>query len=207
VADDGAGMDVETQGRIFEPFFTTKPVDRGTGLGLSVVHGIVSTHGGSVAVESAPGKGTTLHVHLPAAHAEAQAPGIHVAGPTVASGDGRHVLYLDDDEVMAPLAEQLLRRGGYRVTACIDSEAALAAVRLEPHAFDAVVTDFNMPGRNGLEVTRALKALAPALPVVLTSGYIDDDLRARAAQLGVKHLLNKEDLHEALCRTVAAALG
>jgi PAS domain S-box-containing protein len=206
VADDGAGMDAETQSRIFEPFFTTKPVDSGTGLGLSVVHGIVSAHGGAVAVDSAPGRGTAVHVHLPATHGQAQAGGAPAADLALASGDGRHVLYLDDDEVMAPLAEQLLRRGGYRVTTYVDSAAALAAVRREPLAFDAVVTDFNMPGCNGLEVIRVLKELAPALPVVLTSGYIDDDLRAQAARLGVRHLLNKEDLREELCRTVAAAL-
>jgi PAS domain S-box-containing protein len=206
VADDGAGMDAETQRRAFEPFFTTKPVDAGTGLGLSVVHGIVSAHGGTVAVDSAPGRGTTVHVHLPAAQGDAEVGGTDAADPPAGTGGGRHVLYLDDDEVMAPLAGQLLRRGGYRVTTHVDSDAALAALRDPAHGFDAVVTDFNMPGRNGLEVIRVLKELAPALPVVLTSGYIDDGLRAEAGRLGVQQLLNKEDLREELCRTVDAAL-
>ncbi len=206
VADDGIGMEAETLRRVFEPFFTTKPVDLGTGLGLSVVHGIVSAHGGTVRVESAPGRGTTVHLHLPAVHGDAPADGTEAADPAAGPGDGRHVLYLDDDEVMAPLAGQLLQRGGYRVTTHVESDAALAALREPGHGFDAVVTDFNMPGRNGLDVIRVLKDLAPALPVVLTSGYIDDDLRTQAARLGVQHLLNKEDLREELCRTVDAAL-
>jgi CheY-like chemotaxis protein len=207
VADDGVGMDAETQRRVFEPFFTTKPVDIGTGLGLSVVHGIVTAHDGTVAVESAPGRGTTMHVHLPTAPAEVPAAADPAAAePEGAAGAGQHVLYLDDDTVMAPLAGQLLRRGGYRVTTFVSPEAALVALRDPAHGFDAVVTDFNMPGLNGLDVIRVLATLAPALPVVLTSGYIDDELRAHAAQLGVRQLLNKEDLHEQLCRTVGAAL-
>jgi len=206
VADDGVGMDAETQRRVFEPFFTTKPVDHGTGLGLSVVHGIVSAHGGTVRVESAPGRGTTVHLHLPAAQGEASPADAEAAEPPAGVGDGRHVLYLDDDEVMAPLASQLLRRGGYRVTTHVDPEAALAALHEPAHDFDAVVTDFNMPGRNGLDVIRVVRQLAPGLPVVLASGYIDDGLRAQAGRLGVQHLLNKEDLREDLCRTVDAAL-
>jgi len=131
-----------------------------------------------------------------------------LADEDAVSGTGfeRHVLYLDDDEVIAPLAGQLLLRAGYRVTTHVDSDAALACPRDTASDFDIVVTDFNMPGRNGLDVIRLLKGLAPALPVVLTSGYIDDALRAQAARLGVQHLVNKEDLREQLCRTVGAAL-
>ncbi|MEF7616298.1 ATP-binding protein [Aquincola sp. MAHUQ-54] len=206
VADDGAGMDAETQRRIFEPFFTTKPVDAGTGLGMSVVHGIVTAHGGTVEVDSAPGRGTTVHVHLPSAQGEAEAGGADPEDPQAELGAGRHVLYLDDDEVMATIAGQLLQRGGYRVTTHVDSDEALAALRLPDHGIDAVVTDFNMPGRNGLDIVRMLDDLAPGVPVVLTSGYIDDRLRAAAARLGVTRLLNKEDLREELCRTVDAAL-
>jgi len=206
VADDGIGMDAETQRRVFEPFFTTKPVDMGTGLGLSVVHGIVSAHGGTVSIESEPGRGTTMHVRLPGTVGVAAVDGYADEDSSTSEGLDRHVLYLDDDEVMAPLAGQLLRRGGYRVTTHVDSDAALALLRERAHEFDIVVTDFNMPGRNGLDVIRLLKSLAPTLPVVLTSGYIDDGLRAQAARLGVHYLLNKEDLREELCRTIDAAL-
>ena len=206
VADDGIGMDAETRRRVFEPYFTTKPVDLGSGLGLSVVHGIVTAHGGSVSIDSTSGRGTTVHVRLPAVHGKVEAAPAEAAESAVPDRAGRHVLYLDDDEVMAPLAGQLLQRGGYRVTTCAESDRALDALREPGHGVDVLVTDFNMPGRSGLEVLRLLKAAAPSLPVVLTSGYIDDDLRARAAGLGVTILVNKEDLREDLCRAVDAAL-
>jgi CheY-like chemotaxis protein len=203
VADDGCGMDDETRRRVFEPFFTTKPVDLGTGLGLSVVHGIVLAHGGTVEIDSVPGRGTTVHVRLPAAATAAAPSPAQPAAGLVPDGKGRHVLYLDDDEVMAPLAGELLRRGGWRVSTFTD--AALAALHDPSHRFDLVVTDFNMPGRNGLEVIRRIAGRTPALPVVLTSGYIDDALRAQAAALGVRHLLHKENLREDLCAAAHAA--
>jgi PAS domain S-box-containing protein len=206
VADDGTGMDAETLRRVFEPFFTTKSVDAGTGLGMSVVHGIVSAHGGTVTVDSAPKRGTTVHVHLPCAQHHDEAGDSRAAELPADGGEGRHVLYLDDDEVIAVLAGQLLQRGGYRVTTFVDPAAALEALRDPAQGFDAIVTDFNMPGHNGLDVIRALKGLAPALPVVLTSGYIDDRLREEAGRLGVQRLFNKEDLREALCRAVDDAM-
>jgi PAS domain S-box-containing protein len=206
VADDGCGMDDETRRRVFEPFFTTKSVDLGTGLGLSVVHGIVLAHGGTVVIDSAPGVGTTVHVHLPAVAGVTEGVPTQPASALSPDGAGHHVLYLDDDEVMAPLAGQLLRRGGYRVSTFTDAEAALAALRAAGHDFDIVVTDFNMPGRNGLDVVRQLRGDGPALPVVLTSGFIDDALRAQAAVLGVRHLLHKENLREDLCGLVHVAL-
>ena len=205
VADDGVGMDEEVRRRVFEPFFTTKSVEQGTGLGLSVVHGIVAAHGGSVRIDSAPGRGTTVHVPLPPAPGSGETTAASLPADPVPDGEGRHVLYLDDDEVMAPLAGQLLRRGGFRVTTFVEADAALAALAAAP-GFDVVVTDFNMPGRNGLDVIRLLAERAPGLPVVLTSGSIDDALRAQAAALGVQALLHKENLREDLCAMVHAAL-
>jgi PAS domain S-box-containing protein len=205
VADDGCGMDDETRRRVFEPFFTTKPVDLGTGLGLSVVHGIALAHGGTVEIDSALGRGTTVHLLLPAAERAAAPAASQAAAGSVPDGAGRHVLYLDDDEVMAPLAGQLLRRGGWRVSTFTDADAALATLLGAAHDVDIVVTDFNMPGHNGLEVIRRIAAHAPDLPVVLTSGYIDDALRAQAAALGVRQLLHKENLREDLCAAVHAA--
>lgn len=210
VTDTGIGMDTGTLRRVFEPFFTTKPVDQGTGLGLSVVHGIVSAHGGTVAIDSEPGCGTTVRVYLPATEARqahSTSDRLQVPVKSAAVDTACHVLYLDDDEVTTLVAGQLLRRGGYRVTTHLDSNAALAALRDPALKFDIVVTDYNMPGRNGLDAIRSLQQFAPAMPVVLTSGYIDDALRAQAHRLGVQQLLNKEDLHDSLCQTVAEALG
>ncbi|MEO8527062.1 MAG: ATP-binding protein [Caldimonas sp.] len=210
VGDDGLGMDAATQARIFEPFYTTKSVDVGTGLGLSVVHGIVVEHGGAVVVDSAPGEGSTFNVFLPGADpgpaaALADATGLGIPDPGGA-GNGRHVLFLDDDEATVPLAGELLRRAGYRVTAFTDPDRALDAVRADAAAFDLVVTDFNMPGRNGIDVARELALIAPGLRVVLTSGYIDDALRTEAERQGVRHVMNKENTLEELCRTIHRVL-
>ena len=206
VRDDGIGMDEATRQRIFEPFFTTKVPGEGTGLGLSVVHGIVTAHGGSVTLDSEPGRGTVFHVHLPGAAPEALVPEAPSAFGQLDGGQGMHVLVLDDDEVMGQVAAHLLERAGYRVTLFCDPDHLLNQLRATAHGVDAVVTDFNMPGRNGLDVAREVGAIAPGLPLILSSGYIDDALRAEAARLGVRHLLGKENTLDDLCRLVGEVL-
>jgi CheY-like chemotaxis protein len=211
VRDTGTGMDEATRQRVFEPFFTTKAKDEGTGLGLSVVHGIVTAHGGSVAVDSAPGEGTTVHVQLPAA----LAPGLEareqpveappVSGPC-GTGKGRRVMVLDDDEVMLALSAQLLRRSGFAVTAFVQPEQALSVLESGEAPFDAVVSDLDMPRLNGLEVIRRLRQRQAGQAVVLTSGLIDDLVLAQAQALAVHAVLHKEDLHEGLVPAVVAAL-
>jgi len=201
VQDTGIGMDAATQARIFEPFFTTKPNDQGTGLGLSVVHGIVTAHGGTTRVDSAPGRGTTVNLYLPITALDAvppAAPALSIA----AHGSGQHVLYVDDDEVIVVMVERLLTQAGYRVTPHRDGRAAVAAVQAAPAAFDIVVTDFNMPGFTGLDVARAVAAIRPGLPVVISSGYISEELHAQANAAGVRHLLQKQNSLEELALLV-----
>ena len=206
VTDSGSGMDEATLARVFEPFFTTKPVGRGTGLGLSVAHGIVAAHGGAIDVRSRPGAGTTVDLYLPLAGDE-PAHSTEAELAAASPGRGQHVVYIDDDEAMAPVAEGLLRAGGYRVTAYADARAALHALRVGAAPVDLVVTDYNMPEFSGLHVARELARLRPGLPVVITSGFIDDELRRRAAQAGVRRLLNKEKTCEELCSAVGGVLG
>ncbi len=198
VRDNGSGMDEATQQRIFDPFFTTKPVGQGTGLGLSVVHGIVRAHAGVIAVDTAPGQGTHFHLYFPlpepgAAH-ESAAPSPGHTPPAA----GQHVLYIDDDDVMVAMVERLLQRAGFRVTTSTDPAAALARWRSDPGAFDAVVTDFNMPEISGLDVARQIALLRPGLPVVISSGYLSDTLRTQAAQAGVRALMQKANTFEEL---------
>jgi signal transduction histidine kinase/CheY-like chemotaxis protein len=219
VRDDGMGMDAATRARIFEPFFTTKSIGQGTGLGLSVVHGIVASHGGTVTLDSSPGLGSVFHVHLPGADPQADAESGVVSGYSTVfgafdaggngagEGRGRHVLVLDDDEPMGLVSAKLLERAGYRVSVFSDPDLALDALRAAPEACDVLVTDFNMSGRNGLEVVRELAAIRPGLPVVLSSGYFDDALEATARALGVRHLLGKEHTLDHLCQRVAEALA
>ncbi|MBL0124384.1 MAG: PAS domain S-box protein [Betaproteobacteria bacterium] len=213
VTDDGCGMDAATLARIFEPFFTTRQVDEGTGLGLSVVHGIVQTHEGAIVVDSQPGKGSIFTVYLPAAEAAASArqPGQSVAesAPVRAPG-GQHILYVDDDESLVFLVQRLLERRGFRVSGHTDQREALAAIRADPAAFDLVVTDYNMPGMSGLDVARAVRAIRADLPVAIASGFIDETLQSEAAGAGVRELIFKanavEDLSEAFAR-LAQAVG
>ncbi len=205
VADDGCGMDAATQARIFEPFFTTKPVGAGTGLGLSVVQGIVRAHGGAIGLASTPGLGTVFHVVLPLS-AATPLPTTHAPAVPPQAGTGQRVLYVDDDEVMVSVATGLLSHWGYRVTALLSAAEAVAAVRAEPMAYDLVVTDFNMPGQSGLDVLRALRAVRADLPVVLTSGYIAEDTRAEALAAGAFAVLRKENLQDELAALATRAL-
>ena len=198
VRDTGSGMDAQTRSRIFEPFFTTKPPGRGTGLGLSVVHGIVAAHQGAITVDSAPGQGSTFHLYFPAQTDAQAAPEGAPAPPLDLVGHGEHVLYVDDDEVMVLMVERLLQRAGYRTTCCRTAQDALAALRAAPQSFDAVVTDYNMPGATGLEIAQAVAQMRPGLPVIVSSGYVSEELRAGAARVGARHLLRKEHTFEDL---------
>ncbi|MEO5770888.1 MAG: ATP-binding protein, partial [Burkholderiaceae bacterium] len=206
VSDDGHGMDEATRARIFEPFFTTKALGQGTGLGLSVVHGIVTAHGGAIAVDSHPGRGSSFHVYFPGAPAaeggEASVPAVLDATP----GNGEHVLYIDDDEVMTLMVGRLLERAGFRVTAHQDAWVAVTAVHDNPEAFDIVVTDYNMPEFSGLDVARDLASLRPDLPVIISSGLVTDSLRAQAQQIGIQAVMHKENSLEELVPLVRQVL-
>jgi PAS domain S-box-containing protein len=195
VRDDGCGMDDATRARIFEPFFTTKPVGQGTGLGLSVVHGIVLAHGGAIRVESAPGQGSTFDILLPLADATGDALSASArAQPPVATprGRGQHVLYVDDDPVVLAMVDGLLLHLGYRVTSLSDARQALVRALDAADPVDVVVTDYNMPDLSGVALAAALHVQRPDLPVLLTSGYVSDTLRADAEQAGVRQVMQKE---------------
>jgi PAS domain S-box-containing protein len=187
VRDDGKGMDAATIERIFEPFFTTKEVGQGSGLGLSVVHGIVQEHGGVIMVESQPRRGATFFIELPAAEERVSAAAPAPERPI--QGEG-HVLYLDDEELLVTLGEALLRRIGYSVSAFSSVRDALTAIRADPQRFDAVVTDTDMPGMSGIDLALEVARLRPDLPVVLVSGRSDRSNDELAA-LGIHHHLDK----------------
>jgi len=207
ISDNGKGMDAATQARIFEPFFTTKALGHGTGLGLAVVHGIVKAHLGAITIHSALGEGATFQLYFPAVaapHAEALP---EPAAPDPARGSGQHVLYVDDDEAMVFLVIRMLEGLGYRVSGYGRAEAALAAVRAHPGDFDLAVTDFNMPGLSGLEVAQELARIRADLPVVITSGYITEELSAAARAAGVRHLVYKPNTVDELSGTIQRLLG
>ena len=207
VRDDGHGMDEAIQLRIFEPFFTTKKAGSGTGLGLAVVHGIIKTHRGSITCRSAPGKGSEFEILLPIVIASEIVVRPRTAKPLVLDGGGRHLIYLDDDVLMLEMVERLLIKRGFRVSVFLVAAEALAAVRATPEKFDLVVTDFNMPRESGLDIARAIRLIRPELPVVITTGYITDELREEAREAGVRHIVHKPNSVEDLVEAIALTLG
>jgi PAS domain S-box-containing protein len=168
VTDTGCGMDRSTLDRLFDPFFTTKEVGRGTGLGLSMVHGIVVAHGGDVHIASEPGRGTEVTVFLPR-----HLPQGAVGSPSHAATAGR-ILLVEDDAAAAEVAASILEMGGHEVTVHHDGASALAALRAGAADFDLVITDVLMPGVNGLEVAEGAAAIRPGLPVMLVTGSGED---------------------------------
>lgn len=167
VQDTGEGIAPEIQSRIFEPYFTTKPKGEGTGLGLAVVHGIVSSLGGEVEVCSELGKGATFSVQLPGTAAGvAESPPLR-SGPV--RGNGR-ILFVDDEEFIADLGATSLRSLGYEVVACCSSIEALRIFEHEPFRFDLIVSDYSMPGLSGVELAGECRRLNPVVRVLLCSG-------------------------------------
>jgi PAS domain S-box-containing protein len=210
VQDGGTGIPPENVKRIFEPFFTTKPVNEGTGLGLSVVHGIVDGHEGVIAVTSMVGVGTTFDIYLPVAPAgtvfkPSALPTITAGSLAIRKAAGLRILYLDDDEAMVFLTSRLLGRKGFRISSFSNQLEALDVVRATPNAFDVVVTDYNMPGISGVDVANEIRTIRADLPVMIASGFVDEDLQAKALAAGVKALIFKETIVEKFADAIAKA--
>jgi PAS domain S-box-containing protein len=173
IGDTGIGMDARTLDRVFDPFFTTKEAGEGTGLGLAMVHGTVSALGGAVVVKSWPGAGTIVRVFLPCAEAAA------AVAPEIArreAGGNRRILLVDDEATVRRVAQRMLERSGFVVTAVESGVEALRRLNATPDAFDVVMTDLNMPGMTGIELAHAVRLLRQNLPIVLASGYIESDV-------------------------------
>jgi PAS domain S-box-containing protein len=204
VDDTGPGIEAAVLDRIFDPFFTTKQVGEGTGLGLSVVHGIVTDLGGAIRLESALGKGTTFEIWLPVA-GEISAPQVS-ADPALRRGNGEIIMIVDDERPLVELAEEIAAQVGYEPVGFSSSRAALDAFRAAPHRFDAVITDEAMPELTGIELARQIRGIRTALPVILMTGYGSDELMTEAARIGVGEVLRKPlrraDLADALARVL-----
>jgi len=207
VRDNGCGMDVATLQRIFDPFFTTKAAGRGTGLGLAVAHGIVQAHQGRITVDSQPGVGTVFKVFLPTV-AQADLPAARIVEDPVATpGRGQHILYVDDDLILRQVVPRLLERAGWQVTDCATAGEALALLGQPGSDVALLVTDMNMPDVNGLDLCAQARRQWPALPLLITSGHVTDDLVTRSRQIGVADVLPKENLLDDLVSAVAGALA
>jgi len=192
VSDDGSGIEPRTLERMFEPFFTTKEVGRGSGMGLSMVHGIVHEHGGHVLVDSRPGAGTTFRIVLPACDAQAADRDVTTTSAAGARDalTGR-VLLVEDEPMVAEFMTERLTGWGLDVTACGNAAAALEALHSGGERYDLLITDQTMPRMTGLTLASRAREIAPRMPVILYSGYADGLTEDALAKAGVRKLLRK----------------
>jgi CheY-like chemotaxis protein len=204
VADTGTGIAPEIVDRIFDPFFTTKDVGTGTGLGLSLVHGIVTELGGAIDVASTPGTGSTFTIFLPR-FGDAVELG-EEQERDMPRGSGERVLVVDDEEPLMNLATRTLADLGYAPIGFTSSAAALAAFRADPARFDALVTDERMPEMSGSVLIREVRGLRGSMPVVLMSGYLGTPAREAAVASGADEILQKPLSSRDLATSLARAL-
>ncbi len=189
ITDTGCGMDAKTLAKAFEPFFTTKPVGEGTGMGLSVVLGIVQAHGGDLKVESEVGKGTTIRIFLPAVEVSAaEAPADHMQSTLIGT---ERILFVDDEEVLVDMNLSLLTSLGYTVTATTKSGDALQVIREKIVDIDVLITDQTMPGITGIELAKEALLMRKDLPVILCTGFSNDVDRESAMALGISKFIMK----------------
>ena len=194
VSDTGAGMEAEAQKHLFEPFFTTKPKDQGTGLGLSVVYGIVKQHQGQIYVYSEKGRGTTFKIYLPASADQGR--GRHAHQQTQIRFGHGVVLLVEDEDAVREMEIQLLTSLGYQVLAARNAEHALEIFDQRQGKIDLLMSDMIMPGLSGWELYMNLKQQKPDLKALFASGYSDESIRPLIKSQGVEFLQKPFSLHK-----------
>ena len=203
VSDTGDGIDPGVVDRIFDPYFTTKAIGEGTGLGLSVVQGIVRTYGGTIKVHSVKGEGTTFEIFFKGM--EKQAPSKTETIEALPTGAER-ILLVDDEQILAELGKELLESVGYRVVTETNSLEAMETFRADPDGFDLVITDMTMPGLRGEELAKQIIALRPGMPIILCTGYSDLIDEKRAREIGVREFVMKPYVVANFVQTIRKAL-
>jgi len=204
IKDTGSGMDDATIERIFEPFFTTKPSGEGTGMGLAVVHGIITELKGALTVKSILGEGTIFHIILPVVEQQANEEASETT--ELHTGGGRAVLFVDDEVAVAQMAVRMLRALGYAPSIAYDGEEALTMLQKSPDKYALVVTDLAMPGMGGRELAQAVRELAPEVPVILCTGFNQQFTEADALREGFADMIQKPIVMRQLADAMAAAL-
>jgi len=189
IIDTGIGMNKKLTKKIFDPFFTTKKQGKGTGMGLSVVHGIVRGMGGTIQVYSEPGKGTKFNVYFPLDKKFSEEPIIQDMQNIV--GGTERILLVDDEEGVINMGKRMLAYLGYQVTCHTSSLDALKAFQENPDGFELVITDMEMPNMTGDKLSVELTKIRPDIPVLLCSGFSETMTREKAASLGIKDFLLK----------------
>ncbi len=203
VTDNGCGMDSGTVSKIFDPFFTTKPEGQGTGLGLSVVHGIVQACGGIIQVNSTPGQGTTFTLLFPVIETVAEK---HDSEDSALLHGNERILFVDDEEDLRNLAGEMLRLLGYDVVCVSSGQEALDIFQQDQTGFDLLITDQSMPHMPGTELVQKIRGLTPELPIILCSGYSTMVDERNAMIMGISRYLEKPLTMQKLAREIRSSL-
>lgn len=206
VRDSGKGMDPATLERIFDPYFTTKEIGKGTGLGLTTVHGIVRSHHGAIKVKSEVGHGSTFEIFFPAVESSGQVVTEETVTRLPRALSLSHILLVDDEEMLTDMGEQMLKLLGYRVTSKNDPRQALEYFRSHAEDIDLVLTDMTMPAMTGDRLIREARNIRPHIPVILCTGFSEQMNAAQAQELGIDYFLLKPLSLRQLGTTVRDAL-
>ncbi|MGE0083989.1 MAG: response regulator [Desulfococcaceae bacterium] len=204
VRDTGHGMTDEIREHIFDPYFTTKEPGEGTGLGLSVVHGIVRNHNGHITVQSVPGMGTEFNIWLPVA--EKLSEYHRIEETDVTPGGNERILLVDDELQIVQMEKQMLERLGYHVTEMTDSSAALRLFRDAPENFDLVITDMTMPRITGIELSRDMIQIRPDIPIIICTGFSELVTREKAMERGIREYIMKPILKGEMAKSIRRVL-
>ena len=205
VSDTGHGIPSEIIDRIFEPYFTTKEMDRGTGLGLSVVHGIVISHGGNIICKSTPGKGTSFELYLPEIESMKEV-ATNVEEEPIPTGT-EHILFVDDESVLVNLAEKMLSKLGYTLETRTSSSEALELFQKDPDKYDLIITDMTMPGMTGDRLAQKFMEIRQDIPIILCSGYSEHISKDKAKKIGIREFVMKPLEMKELAKTIRKVLA
>jgi len=205
VSDSGKGMAPSIQKRIFDPFFTTKGVGEGTGLGLSVIHGVVTSHGGAIQVESREGGSTTFFIYLPCSTSMPSVGPLASVIPASTFGHGR-VMFVDDEISIARWGKDMLEALGYEVIVFTNAADAFEAFKQNPDHFDVLITDQTMPGMTGERLAQQVMNVRPKFPVILCSGFSYSMNEQKAGIMGLQAYLTKPVLMGDMARAIQAAM-
>ncbi len=203
VEDTGHGMDEDTQKRVFDPFFTTKEIGEGTGMGLSVVHGIITGIGGSIKIRSRLNEGSTFTVFLPVAEGDpSEQISFETEEDTSKLQGHEHILFVDDERILVELNKETLQGYGYNVTGVYDSAEALKVFKESPDEFDIVISDLTMPGMTGDVLVEHIMKIRPDIPVIVCTGYNNVVSEKRMSELGICIVVHKPIIGKQLAETI-----
>jgi len=203
VSDSGPGITSAIIDRIFDPYFTTKEIDKGSGMGLAVVHGIIKNHNGAIAVDSKPGEGTTFTILFPIA---AEKPRVKAKRLDEVALGKETILFVDDEQAITYMTGQMLERLGYEVKTQTSPVAALKLFQSKPDNFDLVITDMTMPQMTGVKLSEKLKDIRPDIPVILSTGHSSLIDKERAKEMGIAAYVMKPIVKRDIAKSIRKVL-